>query len=181
MPTPLTLNRTNVQTFGTALSANDFILMALLLEKGPGAEQLVNTADYFTNYSIKDEQLLTRLLGLSGGRDPLIQLTVPSVTLNWVGTPTLNMTEAQIKQQISQGTLDDTTFITYAAVLLNKGASPTQMVNPADYGTSREMGGWGLAQPTFLRELITLSTRTEMNFSLDIPALTVLWLKTVHS
>ncbi|NES40527.1 hypothetical protein [Moorena sp. SIO2C4] len=188
MPDPLILSRTNIQTILNKQSDKIKTYLALLTEKDATSNvQSVNSANYLTNWNITDDTLLNQILTLSKMTPSPFTFSIPSIQLNWVTEPVYTQTEEQVKDQMRKVIIDDYTQITFAAIFFKKQetdptkSSLVQTVNPADFSTPTSVGGWGISQDVFIKEIIHISTKSKENFSLTIPNLTLTWLQTVHS
>ena len=187
MPEPLSLSATNIKALRTAglLTTNDYISMALLNTKAVGAEQTIGVADFVANWGVTDDQLVSRLIAMSRGTSPTISLTIPQFEVTWATNPSTDLTETEFRQKVQLGIFDDLTAQTYYALLFTKGATATQQVDPANYSTSFEVGGWGITPGSLLRECLSMAVERNNQpavFSnVAFTTVTALWLQTYHS
>lgn len=178
MPSPLN-GLTSATLSDLSIGSTDMIKLQLLLEKTAGnASQTVNLSTFATKYNTTDDKVSSAIRALETAE--AIRSNYGTLTLNWMVTPTASTTAAQLQSDWNSGVLDDYTYYVYQALILNKGASATQNVDPGVYSASP----WNIPTAKLIAEIQALAARKPSNtkpnniapFTADFATVTLTWL-----
>jgi hypothetical protein len=173
MPTPLTLAKPDFSKLN--IKGADLVKWALLIEKTPGnPAQTIDSATFRTSWGIDDDTLSKALAALERGK--LIKTTVAPFSVIWnTPVPTTGMTVAEVQEKRTMGILDDYTSYVFYALLLTKGATNTQTVDPAFYAATP----WSIPQANLITAVNELVGKDTPVFSVNYPSIGVTWLEAI--
>lgn len=173
----ITLDKAGITTLKTykIASALDYTYLALRHDKpANNSTHIINTDTFEADWGVTNTDLLKYLQQLETKK--VLKLTLAPLNIVW-GDPSEATTISQSEAvNMKKESLINTTSYVYYALLLNKGASATQAVDPATYAANP----WVIDSNTLLQELVTISQKTNTDkskvISLDLTSITAVWL-----
>jgi hypothetical protein len=157
------------------LSTTDFAYLALQFDKDPAnSTQNIDADTFYTNWGLTNTELFAQLRSLESKK--LIKVNPAIMTVTWAANPATTMTQAEVQNMYKDGLINSTAYVYYALVLA-KGASLTQQVDPAVYSVAP----WTIDSTTLMSELNSLAMKkddvTKMPIlTLDLGAVSIVWL-----
>lgn len=172
----ITLDRaaiSNLKTYRIATGL-DYAYLALRYDKDPAnSTQIIDTDQFQMDWGVSNTELLKYLQTLETRK--VLKLNPTQMTVLWSQQESTTMTQAEALSMKKEGLINTTTYV-YYALLLNKGAGLSQVVNPANYSGSP----WMIEPATLMQELATIAGRTNEDKSpvitLDLTTVSVIWL-----
>lgn len=153
----------------------DYTYLALRFDKDPNNSTQVVDADTFsTSWGIDNQTLFAYLASLEAKK--IIKINPSRVTVTWTDpNETTGMGQTEVLKMYSDGLISAQTYV-YYALLLNKPAGATQIVDPATYSVAP----WSINSATLMAQLNAIASKKDTNslpiIKLDLATVSIVWL-----